>query len=1851
MGSKGSSSPQTTTTSSSPPPQVMAEYQALTDRATNVANQPYQAYQGELVAPLSNQTQAGLGQVGQYANAAQPGYAAAMAGTAAAATPVSPTQFSGQAMGQFMNPYTASVVNTTQNEFANQNQQQAQMLNSNAIGAGAYGGDRAGVAQSILANQQQTAQAPVIAGLNQSNWNQALSEFNTQQQTGLQAQEYNAGQLGAMANQYGTLAGQAQQAGLQGAQANLQAGMIPQQEQQAIDTALQNQYLTQQSYPFQTTGWLGNIIEGTGSLSGGTGSTTSPGPSTTSQALGAATSGLGILGSLMSLSDARVKDDIRPIGKTFDGQTIYRFRFKGDPRTQIGLLAHETERKHPGAVGEGLGGLKHVDYGDATESAADRGHFYYGGMVRPGYQVGGETPITAPETAVGPNGQFGYTQGWAPGDALNPAAGVSEALFGAESAGSKNPYTGIDLDQINAIGGGQWMPPETNAPLPDYQHPGNDPQTAGAEASLAGLINRPGIETNMGSPSSPITASQPTATAQPQGGQWESIGGSTTGGAAGGENLGMGAQIGNIFHNQWVPTPGGIGGVPASGGAAVTAQGGVPTSLLSQIASGGARADGGRTGFQTGGMPLTGAPYAPAQAPPAMGGPTPLPLTLFRGGRAGFASGGGPQFTEVQYNTGRERGSAAPIYTALDLSGKSSSTPVPTAAPPPEHPAVTIARHMRAQGAGSNVVPIRSSPSATAAPASGPIDPSIIARSQLPPGPMDPSIIARQRMQAGPAAAPAASYDPTMDPSTAGVIPSRGFARAPAAQDPLGWSVEENAPPAATGTTGAPEYLTPSAPSLGGILRGAGRMISGPYGAAAGRILESSPAETGTLPPAYWPRDATGAPARPITRTPNVIQLPSQSTGRPPIALHGPSGPIDLGTWEGEGGAPGPVVPEPTPRDQAGELGWGDEGPVNYARGGRFLRAAGGMLGQSGIAPALAQPPSGSMMAGASPSAAPQGGFAIANQAAGFPQLYGAGRSGFAAGGDASTLAPWQSQGITSWVPVAANQSLGHGPPSAPNVPAQNPQPSQASQGADLSKAIEKIGPMLKSQMGGGATASPGVSPPTIPMAGAGAGGDASDGWGSLAGTPDMSSLPDDAFDTGGGDDLGAFGDMARGGRLARAAGGDIDPNAIDALVAQPATAPPTAPPTAPAVAAIQASAPPVSGNVGKGGYNPAAAIQQAFGDRAAYAATIANRESGQGANWVGDDGSSFGDFQLHYGGISQKYPHPGLGDAFTAATGMDARNNDPATRTAVANFVANYTAKHGWGDWSTAHDAPPSAGGSGGGAAPSSGGASISGGVGADGLPSPMAVPTGYFQPHDYSDPNSPKRELFGAMMAAGFGMMAGTSPYAAVNIGQGGLAGVNYLQKQQELDRDWMLNQSKIDQMSAQERRADADVGLRVNQWNLELAKYKNIMATNANVSNILSGGGSGGGGGGSGAAPATPAAAAPPPAAGPAPIAKGAAPATAGPAATAPAATAGPSGVGPAAPRIAPTGAPTAVGATGSPVGAPPVASAPSNVPSAQAQPVASPVAPRGAPPAPAANAPAGPAANAPAGAPGPNDPFWQGKMQNPYNYMRAGLALASSFDPQQQARGQELIKQAQEIWSTGMADGQMIPGIQEAKGSAAATVKTRELGAEAMNEESNNVADHVGVYNQEEQRLNAIKAIMQKYPTGAWADHKAEIGAIMNQFGFPINVGDPAAYQEFVKNSVGQTFDALGQLKGQPRNMEITGLGKTSPDPTNQPEANAQIIASITGRIHAGQQYAKDFLAWKNSPEGKGAVSPADFKAQWQLDHPIEGFVNNDLKNFAYAGQTLPPKAQRVVGQLYMVPGHGPGRWDGKNLVAE
>lgn len=164
---------------------------------------------------------------------------------------ISPQQFSAGSVAQYLSPYTQQVVDATQAQFHNQNAQQANQLKGSAASAGAFGGDREAVMQAQLAGQQQLAQAPVIAGLYNQGYSQALGEFNNQQQTGLQAQqEQIAARLAAQQQRSGFNL-QAQGLGLTAQQAQAQAQLAAQQQQGGFNLQAQGMGSAAQQAQYQ----------------------------------------------------------------------------------------------------------------------------------------------------------------------------------------------------------------------------------------------------------------------------------------------------------------------------------------------------------------------------------------------------------------------------------------------------------------------------------------------------------------------------------------------------------------------------------------------------------------------------------------------------------------------------------------------------------------------------------------------------------------------------------------------------------------------------------------------------------------------------------------------------------------------------------------------------------------------------------------------------------------------------------------------------------------------------------------------------------------------------------------------------------------------------------------------------------------------------------------------------------------------------------------------------------------------------------------------------------------------------------------------------------------------------------------------------------------------------------------------------------------------------------------------------------------------------------------------------------------------------------------------------------------
>lgn len=351
---------QSTTSSQNYTPAALQQLQDIYSKASSAASTPYTPYSGQITAGLTDTQKSGIANVNAAAHSAQPYYDTAAGYAKTGASAIDPSQ-----INRYLNPYTQSVINSTQANFNESNGQQQQQVVGNAALKGALGGDRVGVAQAELARQQKLAQDPVIAGLNQQNYTQAL-----------QAAQADRGAAQNGASQFAGLGTGSQNAALQGAGAQLTAGGAEQAANQAGLNAQYQQFLNQQAFPYQQAQFLAGIGLPVAGAMGGTtqGTQTSPGPNPWAQAAGLGLSAAGLF------SDERVKDGIEKIGETYDGQPIYRFRYKGEPTVRIGLMAQDVEKKNPKAVGKSRG-IKTVDYDKATRVAANKGHFADGGAV------------------------------------------------------------------------------------------------------------------------------------------------------------------------------------------------------------------------------------------------------------------------------------------------------------------------------------------------------------------------------------------------------------------------------------------------------------------------------------------------------------------------------------------------------------------------------------------------------------------------------------------------------------------------------------------------------------------------------------------------------------------------------------------------------------------------------------------------------------------------------------------------------------------------------------------------------------------------------------------------------------------------------------------------------------------------------------------------------------------------------------------------------------------------------------------------------------------------------------------------------------------------------------------------------------------------------------------------------------------------------------------------------------------------------------------------------------------------------------------------------------------------------
>ena len=170
-------------------------------------------------------------------------------------------------ISQFFNPYQQFVTD----EIGRQAQIQQNQLAAQAVGAGAFGGGRLGVAQSELANR-----ALQQIGLSQQQgFNTALGAAQAQQRT-----------LGDIGLGLGNLGQQQQQMAQQDIQQLFDAGGVQRQlAQQTLDAARASR-LQQAGEPFQRLDFLSNIYAAGPKTTSSIGSSTAPTQSPLAQAVG-----------------------------------------------------------------------------------------------------------------------------------------------------------------------------------------------------------------------------------------------------------------------------------------------------------------------------------------------------------------------------------------------------------------------------------------------------------------------------------------------------------------------------------------------------------------------------------------------------------------------------------------------------------------------------------------------------------------------------------------------------------------------------------------------------------------------------------------------------------------------------------------------------------------------------------------------------------------------------------------------------------------------------------------------------------------------------------------------------------------------------------------------------------------------------------------------------------------------------------------------------------------------------------------------------------------------------------------------------------------------------------------------------------------------------------------------------------------------------------------------------------------------------------------------------------------------------------------------------------------------------
>ncbi len=276
-GGQGSQTTTTQTTQATLPPSLQAAIDSTLGRGVQLSKEPFTTFPGPRIAPFNAEQIAAMNYgIGQHSGGQQLLDAASAKVAGLSGTPTT-AQISG-----LMNPFDSLVTANTIRELDRRNAM-AQMADAQKLRQiGAFGGGRMGVIESTRAREHERLVADALATGGAASYNQALNQFNTGNNLGLEAGKVLGGfgqaRPGVIQNEVGNLYG---------------IGALGQgQAQASLDLAYKD-FLEQREFPYKQLGFMGDLIGGVPSTQSSLTATSQPTPSMLQQLSGI---GLGIAG-------------------------------------------------------------------------------------------------------------------------------------------------------------------------------------------------------------------------------------------------------------------------------------------------------------------------------------------------------------------------------------------------------------------------------------------------------------------------------------------------------------------------------------------------------------------------------------------------------------------------------------------------------------------------------------------------------------------------------------------------------------------------------------------------------------------------------------------------------------------------------------------------------------------------------------------------------------------------------------------------------------------------------------------------------------------------------------------------------------------------------------------------------------------------------------------------------------------------------------------------------------------------------------------------------------------------------------------------------------------------------------------------------------------------------------------------------------------------------------------------------------------------------------------------------------------------------------------------------------------